>query len=46
VSYQFNKLEAYGLIIVLALMFFGGLSWLLSPPVNMLRATIYSLIGL
>lgn len=45
-SYQFNKLESYGLFIVLGLMFFGGLSWLLSPPVNMLRATIYGLVGL
>ncbi|HFE38889.1 MAG TPA: site-2 protease family protein [Gammaproteobacteria bacterium] len=45
-SYQFAKLEPYGLFIILGLFFFGGLSWLLSPPVNMLRDIIHALVGL
>lgn len=45
-SYKFSKLEPYGLFIILGLLFFGGLSWLLSPPVNMLRAIIHGIAGL
>lgn len=45
-SYKFAKLEPYGLFIILGLLFFGGLSWLLSPPVNMLRDIIHSITGL
>jgi len=44
-SYKFSKLEPYGLIIILGLLFFGGLAWLLSPPVNMLRAIIRGITG-
>ena len=45
-SYKFGKLEPYGLFIILGLLFFGGLAWLLSPPVNMLRAIIHSIAGI
>ena len=45
-SYKFSKLEPYGLFIILGLLFFGGLSWLLSPPVNMLRDIIHTITGL
>ena len=45
-SYKFAKLEPYGLFIILGLLFFGGLSWLLSPPVNMLRGIIHAITGL
>jgi len=37
--------ENYGLFIVLALFFFGILSTLLSPPVNMLRGIMFQIAG-
>jgi len=45
-SRQFSRLEPYGLFIILGLLFFGGLSWLLSPPVNLLRDIVHGLTGL
>jgi len=45
-SYKFNRLEPYGLFIILGLLFFGVLSWLLSPPIKMLRAIIHTITGL
>ncbi len=45
-SHQFSKLEPYGLFIILGLLFFGGLSWVLSPPVNLLRDIVHGLTGL
>ncbi len=45
-SRQFSKLEPYGLFIILGLLFFGGLSWLLSAPVNLLRDIVHGLTGL
>jgi len=45
-SSKYSKLENYGLFIILGLLFLGALSWLLSPPVNILRDIIYFLTGL
>lgn len=45
-AHHFNKLERFGLVIILGLLFLGGLAWLLSPPVNLLRDIIYALTGL
>lgn len=45
-SSYFGKLENYGLFIILGLLFLGALAWVLSPPVNILRDTIYFLTGL
>lgn len=42
---KYELLENYGLFIVLALLYFGVLSWLLSPPVNMLRGIMYQIAG-
>ncbi|MDH5256508.1 MAG: site-2 protease family protein [Gammaproteobacteria bacterium] len=46
ISAKYALLENYGLFIVLALLYFGILSWLLSPPVNMLRAIMYRIAGI
>jgi len=45
IAQKYGLLENYGLIIVLALLYFGILSWLLSPPVNMLRGIMYQIAG-
>jgi len=37
IARKYALLENYGLFVVLALLYFGVLSWLLSPPVNMLH---------
>ena len=46
ISQIYAKTENYGLFIVLALLYFGVLSWLLTPPINMLRAIMYQIAGI
>lgn len=46
IAQKYALSENYGLIIVLALLYFGILSWLLSPPVNMLRGIMYQIAGI
>lgn len=45
-SWQFGRLEPYGLMILLALLFFGLLGKLLQPPVALLQGLIFNMIGL
>ena len=45
IARKYALLENYGLFIVLGLLYFGVLSWLLSPPVNMLRDIMYQIAG-
>lgn len=46
VAWKFNRLEPYGLIILLALMVFGILGYVLEPGVSMIQNGIYRLLGL
>jgi Zn-dependent protease len=43
---QYQKLEPYGFLILLALMFSGVLGWLLSPPINWTLTVLNYLIDL
>lgn len=45
-AWKFNRLEPYGLIILLALMVFGILGYVLEPGVSMIQNGIYRLLGL
>lgn len=45
-AYYYNKLEAYGLYIVLALLFFGIFQKVILPVVRILQVSIFSAIGL
>ncbi len=45
-SWQLNRLEAYGLILVLVLMVTGLLSQIISPAIFALQNMLFSLIGL
>ena len=45
IAAKYAYLENYGLFIVLALLYFGVLSSLLSPPINMLRGIMYQIAG-
>jgi len=45
-AYYYNKLEAYGLYIVLALLFFGIFQKVILPIVRILQVSIFSAIGL
>lgn len=45
-AYYYNKLEAYGLYIVLALLFFGIFQKVILPIVKILQVSIFSAIGL
>jgi len=45
-AWQLSRIEPYGMFIVLGLMFAGALSWLMSPPINMVRKLVLSLVGL
>ncbi len=45
-SSAYSRLEPYGLIILLALLFTGVLGWLLGPLYVLSRDHVYSLFGL
>jgi Zn-dependent protease len=45
-AYYYDKLEPYGLWILLALIFLGGLGYILYPPVNWAVQGIYSIFSL
>lgn len=45
-SWQFGRLEPYGLIILLGLLFMGWLGHLLWPPVRLLQGLIFAVLGL
>ncbi len=45
-AYYYNKLEVYGLYIVLALLFFGIFQKVILPIVRILQVSIFSAIGL
>ncbi len=45
-SHAYSRLEPYGLIILLALLFTGVLGWLLGPVYFLSRNQVYSLFGL
>ncbi len=45
-AWQYNRLEPYGLFILLGLMFFGVLGKVLWPPVMLVQGEIYRLLGL
>ena len=45
-SWQFSRLEPYGMMILLALLFFGWLGHLLRPPVALLQTALFNLLGL
>ena len=45
-SYQFSRIEPYGLVILLGLLFMGWLGYLLWPPVSLLQGLIFSVLGL
>lgn len=45
-SYQLNRIEPYGLFILLALIFTGVLGSILGPPIHALRTILYGLFGL
>ncbi len=45
-AYYYNKLEVYGLYIVLALLFFGIFQKVILPVVRILQVSIFSAIGL
>ena len=45
-AWQLSRLERFGMIIVLGLLFTGVLSWIMSWPVSALGKLIYSLVGL
>lgn len=43
---QYQKIEPYGIFILLALIFSGALGWLISPPISWSSAALYSLFRL
>ena len=45
-SWQFNRLERWGFVILLGLMFMGVLGKILWPPINYLQSQIFILFGL
>ena len=45
-AYQFSRIEPYGLVILLGLLFMGWLGYLLWPPVSLLQGLIFSVLGL
>lgn len=45
-SIKYEKLEPFGFFILLALMFTGVLSWLISPPINMSWSVLRSVFNL
>jgi len=45
-SWQFSRLEPYGLMILLSMLFFGLLGDVLRPPVVLLQGLIFSMLGL
>ena len=45
-TYQFNRLEPFGIFIILGLLYFGVLSSLLLPILQALHAMMYALVGL
>jgi len=45
-SWQFSRLEPYGLMILIGLLAFGWLGYLLRPPLAVLQSLIFSLLGL
>lgn len=45
-SYQLNRIEPYGLFILLALIFTGVLGSILGPPIHALQTILYGLFGL
>jgi Zn-dependent protease len=46
IAYEYNKLEAYGLYILLGLLVFGIFERIIIPIVNALQKSMYSIIGL
>lgn len=44
-AYEYNKLEAYGLFILLGLLFLGIFEKIILPIVNTLQTTMYSIAG-
>ena len=45
-SYKFDRLEPYGIFIILGLLFLGVLSMVLSPMLATMRVMMYALVGL
>ena len=45
-SIKYEKIEPFGFFILLALMFTGVLSWLISPPINMSWSVLRSIFNL
>lgn len=45
-AWQLNRVERFGMIIVLGLLFTGALSWIMSWPMSALGRIVYSLVGL
>jgi Zn-dependent protease len=45
-SWQFSRIEPYGLMILLAMLFFGLLGDVLRPPVVLLQGLIFTMLGL
>ncbi len=45
-AYRYSRLEPYGLVILLVLMFTGALGWILGPLLEIAMAATYSLFGL
>lgn len=45
-SYQLNRIEPYGLFILLALIFTGVLGSIVGPPIHALQTILYGLFGL
>ena len=44
-SYAYSRLEPYGIFILLGLLFTGGLSWLLGPPLVATMRGVYNVFG-
>jgi Zn-dependent protease len=45
-SWQFGRLEPYGLMILLGLLIMGWLGYLIWPPVSLLQGLLFDLLGL
>lgn len=45
-AYKLNRLEPYGFMILIALIYFGGLSLLLGPPVYWLQKVMFTFAGI
>jgi Zn-dependent protease len=45
-SWQFGRLEPYGLVILLGLLIMGWLGYLIWPPVSLLQGLLFNLLGL